>query len=147
MHKFVAVHPQGVLCTFGAAGAWQLKVSCLATVWYRSRLRLIHSKVYLCKCRGQGWRQGRATAPHRRHLAPPPVRGILASRRRKFGKITHENSIFQSFQPPCRKLQPLCRKISSANPGIGCQIHGNRFGNWYPYPKIILVTYSSCVAI
>ena len=46
----------------------------------------------------------------------PPSEEILDSRRRKFGKITHGNTIFQSFQPPCWKLQPLCRKISGATP-------------------------------
>ena len=34
--------------------------------------------------------------PRRRHLDPPSEE-ILGSRRRKFGEITHENTIFQSI--------------------------------------------------
>ena len=40
----------------------------------------------------QGWRQGRATGGY-----SPPSEEILGSCRRKFGKITHGNTIFQSF--------------------------------------------------
>ena len=74
------------------------------------------------ECFQQGWRQGRARGatapPSEASSPPPPSEEILGSRRRKFGKITHENTIFQSFQPPCRKLQPLCRKVSGATPGF-----------------------------
>ena len=58
-----------------------------------------------------GWHQGTA----RRHLATPSEES-LGSRRRKFGKITHGKTISSVILAPCRKLQPLCRKISGATP-------------------------------
>ena len=61
---------------------------------------------------------GGATAPRQRHLAPPPPPSeeILDSRRRKFGKNNARKHHFSVILAPCRKLQPLYRKISGATP-------------------------------
>ena len=59
-----------------------------------------------------------ATTPGRKHLTPPSE-DILGSYPRKFGE-NWENDVrklhFTVILAPCQKLQPLCRKISSANP-------------------------------
>ena len=67
----------------------------------------------------QGWRQGRARGlqpSRRRHLAPP-VGGNFRFSSEEIWQNYARKHHFSVIVAPCRKLQPLCRKISGATPG------------------------------
>ena len=53
---------------------------------------------------------GGYSLPPQRHLAPP-IGGNFGSRWRKFGKITHGNTIFSHFSPPLGSSSPSVGKF------------------------------------